>query len=230
MNWIIGLGGLILLGLVYYWLVIITEGVYLGRRVVIWLYDLTAGSYDRIKEFDTDFERGSIVKPLLTTLAGRHEPIILDVATGTGRVPLLLLNEAAFDGRVIGLDASSKMLAQGLEKVATLPVEKQRQVTLIRQSADKLPFRANSFDAVTCLEALEFFPSDRVALQEMARVLRPGGFLMTSRRQGWESQFFLGRYRSKQTLAELLNELGLTNVEYYPWQVNYDMVTALKQK
>ena len=228
MNWIIGSAGLILLGLAFYWLVIITEGVYLGRRVVIWLYDLTAGSYDGIKEFDNEFERGSIVRPLLTALAGRQEPIVLDVATGTGRVPLLLVNETRFDGRVIGLDASSKMLAQGVEKAASLPVEKKRRIILIRQSAEKLPFRDNSLDAITCLEAIEFFPSDRAALQEMVRVLRPGGFLMTSRRQGWESRFFLSRYRSKEALAELLNEVGLTHVEYYPWQVNYDMVTALK--
>jgi len=228
MNWIFGLAGLILLGLVFYWLVIITEGVYLGRRVVIWLYDMTAGSYDGIKEFDNEFERGLIVRPLLTALAGRQEPFVLDVATGTGRVPLLLMNETGFDGRVIGLDASSRMLVQGSAKVATLSVEKRRRITLIRQSAERLPFRDNTLDAITCLEALEFFPSDRAALQEMVRVLRPGGFLMTSRRQGWESQFFLGRYRSKDNLAVLLNDLGLTNVEYYPWQVNYDMVTALK--
>jgi len=228
MNWIIGFLGLILLGLVIYWLFITTEGVFFGRRVVVWLYDLTSGNYDRIKEFEDEFERAAIVRPLQIALAGRPEPCILDVATGTGRVPLLLSAGAGFDGRVIGLDASSGMLAQGMEKVALLPPEKRRQVTLIQQSAGKLPFRDNSFDAVTCLEALEFFPSDRIALQEMARVLRPGGFLMTSRRQGWESRFFLSRYRSKEKLAELLNELGLTNVEYYPWQVNYDMVTASK--
>ena len=228
MNWLFGLAGLILLGLVYYWLVIITEGVYLGRRVVIWLYDLTAGGYDQVKEFDLEFEQDSIVRPLLTSLSGRPEPLVLDVATGTGRVPLLLINEAEFDGRVTGLDASSKMLAQGAEKVASLPLEKRRRIMLIRQSAGKLPFRDNSFDAVSCLEALEFFPSDRLALQEMVRILRPGGMLMTTRRQGWESRFFLNRYRSKETLAELLRELGLTHIEYYPWQVNYDMVTALK--
>jgi len=230
MNWILGLGALILLGLLFYWLVIITEGVYLGRRVVVWLYDLTAGSYDQIKEFDEEFERSAIVRPLLAALAGQYEPFVLDVATGTGRVPLLLINEADFNGRVVGLDASAKMLAQGLEKIASLPAERKRQINLIRQAAENLPFADNSFDAVTCLEALEFFPSDRVVLKEMVRVLQPGGTLMTTRRQGWESRFYLSRYRSKETLAELLEDVGLNHIEYYPWQVNYDMVRALKSE
>lgn len=229
MNWILGIGALILLGVFLYWLVITTEGVFLGRKVVVWLYDLTAGSYDQIKEFDEEFERSAIVRPLLTALAGRHEPFVLDVATGTGRVPLLLMNEAEFDGWVAGLDASAKMLAQGLVKIAALPDERKIRIKLIQQTVEKLPFADNSFDAITCLEALEFFPSDRVALKEMVRVLQPGGSLMTTRRQGWESRFYLSRYRSKETLAELLEDVGLNHIEYYPWQVNYDMVMAIKK-
>ncbi len=52
---------------------------------------------------------------------------------------------------------------------------------------------------------------------------------MTTRRQGWESRFFFGRYRSRDSQAKMLREAGLVSIEYYPWQVNYDMVNAFKK-
>jgi ubiquinone/menaquinone biosynthesis C-methylase UbiE len=104
------------------------------------------------------------------------------------------------------------------------------RVELVQQTAVPLPFADAVFTAVTCLEALEFFPSDEAALREMVRVLQPGGFLMTSRRAGSEGKAFLHRYRSPADLEALLHYLGLEQVEIQLWQLNYDLVTAVKPK
>jgi len=228
MAWLYIIVILLLVGTFLYWLFIVTEGVYLGRKVVVWLYDKTAGSYDQVKEFDQEFERESIAEPLLTYLAGLPEPLILDVATGTGRVPLLLLTDDRYQGRGIGLDAAIDMLSLAQEKLKKTPVNKRNQVMFIQQFAEQLPFPEGSFDMVTCLEALEFFPSEEAVIEEIVRVLRPGGLLMTTRRTGWEARFFFGRYHSEQSLSKLLAESGLTDIDFYPWQVNYDMVVARK--
>jgi ubiquinone/menaquinone biosynthesis C-methylase UbiE len=217
---------LLLLAAVFYWLLVTTEGVYLGRRVVVWLYDITAHKYDRIKEFNPLDEEFSIARPLIRELAKFEAPLILDVATGSGRVPFNLISHPGFNGRIIGLDASRKMLNQAAVKLAN---QGNGRVLLVQQTAAALPFPTQTFNVITCLEALEFFPSDTAALQEMVRVLRPGGFLMTSRRKGWEGRVFLGRYRSAADFQQLLDNLGLVEIRSHLWELNYDMITAKKR-
>lgn len=215
------IGGLIGVG---YYLFVTTEGVFLGRWVVVKLYDEVAGRYDTLKEFDPDYEEAFLARPLLLRLADMPQPHILDVATGTGRVPALLLGQAGFRGRVTALDASSRMLAQAEAKLAPYG----DRVTLVHHAAAPLPFPDATFEAVTCMEALEFLPSDAAALQEMVRVLKPDGLLLTTRRRDWEGKAFLHRYRSRDNLADLLRSLGLIHVEIVIWQVGYDQVWAVK--
>lgn len=230
MTWLVVALVVLLLSLSLYWLLVLTEGVYLGRRMVIWLYDLTAHKYDDIKQFNPADERYSVARPLLRALDDKPEPLILDVATGTGRVPVVLIAEPGFDGRIIGLDAARRMLSLASEKLVPPATGNCGIIAeLVQQRAVPLPFADNTFDAVTCLEALEFFPSDVEALQEMVRVLRPDGFLMTSRRRGWEGKLFLGRYRPAADFEALLRRLGLVEVQTRLWEVNYDMVTARKR-
>lgn len=215
-------GATVALALFLYWLLVTTEGAFLGRRVVVWLYDVTAHRYDEVKEYVPADERLLVVSPVLRAVAGFPEPLILDVATGTGRVPFDLLQEPAFGGRLIGLDDSRRMLALAAKKLAPFG----ERVQLVRHPAVPLPFRNDQFDAVTCLEALEFFPSDEAALREMVRVLRPGGALITTRRRGWEALLFLHRYRSEENVRALLKGLGLADVRFYHWEINYDLVMA----
>ena len=224
-TWILlSAGAAVALGFFLYWLLVTTEGAFLGRRVVVWLYDVTAHRYDEVKEYVPADERLLVVSPVLRAVRGISDPLILDVATGTGRVPFDLLQEPAFGGRLIGLDDSQRMLAVAAKKLAPYG----ERVQLVRHPAVPLPFPDAVFDAVTCLEALEFFPSDEAALGEMARVLRPGGALITTRRRGWEARLFLHRYRSEENVKALLEMLGLTNVRFYHWEINYDLIMARK--
>ena len=212
---------LIVLG---YYLLVTTEGVFLGRRMVVWLYDRVAHRYDALKEFDPDYEEAFLARPLLHRLSHLRQPHLLDVATGTGRVPALLMGRDDFRGRVTALDASVLMLAQARAKLAPY----SDQVTFIHHPAIPLPFPAETFDAVSCLEALEFLPSDAAALREMVRVLKPGGLLLTTRRTDWEGKAFLHRYRSRENMSNLLHSLGLVSIEIELWQVGYDQVWAVK--
>lgn len=207
-----------------HWLLIRTEGVFLGRRMVVWLYDLAAGRYDDIKQYDPDTESAFVAYPLRRRLKSWPAPLVLDVATGTGRLPYFLLAEPEFHGRVIGLDASRRMLRQAAVKLAVYG----GRAALVHGSAQDLPYADGSFAAVTCLEALEFLPDDAAALAEMARVLRPGGVLLITRRQGAEARWFLGRARQREELEALLVGLGMIDVRSQPWQVEYELVWGMK--
>ena len=212
------------LALILYWLLVTTEGAYLGPRVVAWLYDLSAGRYDAIKRFNPGDDDYFLALPLLQALRDVHTPLVLDVATGTGRLPLALLRWPDFRGQVIGLDLSRRMLNLAWRKAR----HHGSRLHLIRQDAARLPFADGTFDAVTCLEALEFLANPAAALREMARVLRPGGVLLVTNRVNWEARLMPGKAFSGPALRALLESLGLTCVKINRWQVCYDLVWARK--
>ncbi|HRQ41278.1 MAG TPA: methyltransferase domain-containing protein [Chloroflexota bacterium] len=212
------------MGLLWYYLVVVTEGVFLGRRLVVWLYDRVAKTYDARKAVDPDFEAFFLARPLQHHLKQLPNPLILDVATGTGRLPVAILEEPLFHGRVIGLDASGKMLAVAAGKLRPY----RHRAALVQQTADRLPFPTNCFDAATCLESLEFFPNDETAVCEMVRVLKPGGVLLVTRRKGAWGKAFLGRYRTVAQFEDFLRTAGLEKVYTMPWQQEYDQVYGRK--
>lgn len=219
-----GLGLLaVLLGLAY-WLFIVAEGTYLGPNVVAWTYDLVADRYDQIKRFVFREESWFVAGPLLHAIDGVDSPVLLDVATGTGRVPSTLLR-LAFDGHIVGLDLSKGMLARARAKLEPYG----NQVSLVRQDASRLPFASDSCDAVTCLESLEFMPHPLGVLAEMVRVLAPGGVLMVTNRVGWEARFLPGRTLSRPAFERTLESFPLEEIDVRRWQVQYDLVLARKK-
>lgn len=206
-----------------YWLLIITEGTYLGPRVVTLLYDWTAPRYDRIKELQYIHEMQRLGIPLADALRGVPSPWVLDVATGTGRLPLALLRQGDLDSTVVGVDRSAPMLAQ-----ARAATEGYDRVALFRTDADALPFADGAFDAVACLEALEFMWDPAAVVRDMARVLKPGGVLLVSNRVGIDARFFPGRLCGRGRLERFLEQAGFAAVETERWQVHYDLIWARK--
>jgi ubiquinone/menaquinone biosynthesis C-methylase UbiE len=226
MFWIVIAAFLLVIGaIVLWWLLIKTEGVYLGRRTVIWLYDLYASRYDNIKQYDPYNEDYYLARPILQRIPHIRAPLVLDVATGTGRLPLALLEQPTFQGRIVALDLSRKMLAFAAEKLAPFG----GRVDLLHHPAESLPFPDDTFDLVTCLEALEFMMHPQDVLREIVRVLRPGGLLVLTNRQGKDARLMPGRTFSHSQLRHLLTgDLKLEAVEIQPWQVDYRIVWARK--
>ncbi len=227
MNWpalILGLFGLVLLGLLLYWQLVIAEGTYLGPRIVTLMYDWSARVYERIKQYDIGDEQWFLGLPLARALELIPAPLVLDVATGTGRLPRALLRQPPFGGRVIGLDLSRGMLREAVRRTAQFA----DRLTYIWQDARNLPFDDDTFDAVTCLEALEFTPAPRAVLAELVRVLRPGGALLVTNRIGPDSKFLPGRAFPREAFERLLSEFPLEQAKVRTWQVDYDLAWAVK--
>jgi ubiquinone/menaquinone biosynthesis C-methylase UbiE len=221
----LGLGAAGAVGLValLYWQFVIAEGAYLGPRVVAWTYDWAARRYDAIKQFNTQDERWFVAVPVLQALAGVEWPLVLDVATGTGRLPETLLRNG-FLGHIVGLDLSLGMLRRARSKLSAYG----DLVHLVWQDAGCLPFDDGTFDAVTCLEALEFLPRPLEALAEMVRVLAPGGVLFVTNRVGREARLLPGRAIPRQDFSQELAALPLSDVHVRAWQTSYDLTMASK--
>jgi len=91
---------------------------------------------------------------------------VLDLACGSGRLSAELKARVG-PGTVVGLDFSASML-----EVARRSAQGPRWV---RADAHRLPFSDASFDAVSVAFGLRNFAHPTQALEEMLRVLRPGG-------------------------------------------------------
>jgi SAM-dependent methyltransferase len=104
----------------------------------------------------------------LEMLSIRPGDRVLDVACGPGNFTRDFA-EAASEGLVVGLDASESML-----RVAVRETESPN-VAYLRGDAGEMPFRDHSFDAVCCFAALYLIEEPMRALQEIVRVLAPGG-------------------------------------------------------
>jgi SAM-dependent methyltransferase len=99
---------------------------------------------------------------------------VLDVACGTGNFTRGFASQVGPSGLVVGLDASRTMLARA---VAGTPAARSQSghVAYLRADAVRMPFRDATFDAVCCFAALHMMDDPWAALDEMTRVLTPGG-------------------------------------------------------
>ncbi len=205
---------------ILFWELIISEGTHLGRRFVVWLYDLAANQYERIKQFDTQWERKFLAEPVAEVLGSLGDPLVLDIGAGTGRLANGLFQLPNVKAKVICLEPSIKMSRLGRNRTPDNDAE------WVRAWAVPLPFPRDSFDLVASLEILEFTPNPRETLAEMARVLRPDGYLLITNRIGREARWIFGKTFSRKEFPDVLEEAGYDTVEVFPWQVNYDLIWA----
>jgi ubiquinone/menaquinone biosynthesis C-methylase UbiE len=218
-----GLGLIVaLLGVLVWWLIVPTEGVYLGRRAVIWLYDRFAHRYDGVKNYYREYEQMYLAQPIMEAITPHKSPLILDVATGTGRLPLAMMRHNSFQGRVIGIDLSRKMLHQATKNLYIF----EERVDFIWSPAEELPFADDTFDVVTCLEALEFMTNPKAVLAELVRVLRPGGLLLVTQRQN--TRMMPGKTWTSGEIQNMLADMGVADAKAQIWQVDYRKVWGRK--
>ena len=99
---------------------------------------------------------------------------VLDLGSGSGYPAILDAEIVGPSGSVIGLDLAEQMLAVARRKATALGLA---NVTFRTADVTTLPFEANSFDAVTSRFCLMFLPEIPNATAEIARILRPGGWV-----------------------------------------------------
>jgi SAM-dependent methyltransferase len=102
-------------------------------------------------------------------LALRDGDSVLDVACGTGAFSRAFARAVAPHGLVVGLDASPTMLERAVAG------ERPANLTYVRGDAMQLPFADGSFDAVCCFAALYLIDDAWRAIDEIVRMLGPGG-------------------------------------------------------
>lgn len=135
--------------------------------------------------------------------------VVLDVACGPGNTTRTLVERLGSDGLAIGLDSAATMLAQAVRDTPD-----GSPVGYVRGDAVDLPFPASTFDAVSCYGALYLMEAPIAALEEMIRVLRPGGRIavLTTCARGPAPVRQLGVAASKLAPLRLFDSDEITSV------------------
>jgi SAM-dependent methyltransferase len=111
---------------------------------------------------------------------------VLDVGCGTG-VFAARVRSAFPLATIWGVDLVAAMLVRGRERRPSEP----GRVTLVQGDSERLPFPSGAFDVVTCSNSFHHYPDQMRAVEEMHRVLKPGGklLLIDGWRDGWWGWF-----------------------------------------
>lgn len=174
------------------------------RNSVERAYDRWAPIYDLV--FGPVFERG---RKASLEAAERVGGRILEVGVGTG----ISLPDYSKSNRVFGVDISEPMLRKARRRVTELGLSHVEGIEVM--DAQRLEFESASFDVVVAQYVVTAVPDPEAALDEFARVLKPGGeivllsrvgadrglrrtlehlFAPVARRLGWRTEFSWQRY------------------------------------
>jgi demethylmenaquinone methyltransferase/2-methoxy-6-polyprenyl-1,4-benzoquinol methylase len=135
------------------------------------VFDRVADRYDLMNDL-MSLGLHRLWKAFTVSLARIHPgESVLDVASGSGDLARAM---AARGAEVCMSDINGPMLARGRDRMA----DAGRLAAAVRCDAERLPFRAASFDCVTVGFGLRNMTHKEAALAEMTRVLRPGGRLL----------------------------------------------------
>jgi phosphatidylethanolamine/phosphatidyl-N-methylethanolamine N-methyltransferase len=157
-------------------------------------YARWAPVYDLV--FGALFDRG---RRAAVAAAERIGGRILEIGVGTG----LTLPGYSSRNRIIGIDLSEAMLRKARRRVADLSLQNVEKLELM--DAEHLSFPDGSFDVVVANHVISTVPNPEAALDECARMLRPGGEMILLSRIGADAGL---RHLIELLLQPIVRRLG----------------------
>jgi ubiquinone/menaquinone biosynthesis C-methylase UbiE len=142
----------------------------LTKQNIEQIFDGAAESYDRRGPAIFDGFVEVLVRDIPTT-QGMNA---LDIATGKGAVLCKLVKRIGIAGHLVGIDVSNGILNEAHHIIES---EAYPNVELLKMDAEHHEFADQCFDIFTCAFALFMFPNMKLALREMYRVCKPGGYI-----------------------------------------------------
>jgi len=108
-------------------------------------------------------------------LRGRKNPIVLDIGTGSAKIPLLMLEERD-DLDILAVDMAKEMLKVAARRVADANQSSKCKLACMDAKALRVP--AAKYDLVLCNSTAHHIPDPAKLFQEIARVVKPDGAIL----------------------------------------------------
>lgn len=144
------------------------------KQQVAQMFNNISANYDHLNRWISLGSDQNWRKKVLELVKAHQPERLLDIATGTGDLAILLTQSGA--KQIVGLDLSEQMLAVGEKKIKNLKLD--TVIELLQGDSEKLPFENNSFDAVTVAFGVRNFENLEKGLSEILRVLKPNGLFV----------------------------------------------------
>ncbi|WP_010254542.1 bifunctional demethylmenaquinone methyltransferase/2-methoxy-6-polyprenyl-1,4-benzoquinol methylase UbiE [Myroides injenensis] len=144
------------------------------KQQVEQMFDTISGNYDNLNRMISLGTDQGWRRKVLKMVSEKQPETILDIATGTGDLAILLSKSNA--KKITGLDLSAGMLEVGKKKIKALNLD--NRIEMIQGDSENLPFADNSFDAITVGFGIRNFENLEKGLSEILRVLKPGGIFV----------------------------------------------------
>ncbi|SMO71360.1 class I SAM-dependent methyltransferase [Gracilimonas mengyeensis] len=193
-------------------------------------YDLKATSYEEKWEQYLEVTHNR----LLSWYEGSKGDRVLDISAGTGLLAHQLIREGAeFESLVLN-DVSGKML-----DIAKQRLSSEQKVSFTQSSAQELVHPSGEFDTVICLNAFHHYKEQNKVIDEIGRVLKPGGsvYFLDWNRTGWFRivNWIIKKWvrdpihtRSLQETSALLQNQGFKVDKSEEWQYRYWKLFTIK--
>ena len=138
------------------------------------------GVWNRISDVylrEVDQRFAPIVDAVIERAQLKPGEIVLDLGTGTGAIAERAAAAVGSAGQVVGVDISPEMLALARRRMAARAIA---NVSLREGRGESIPADDHTFDVVLSSLTLMYVIDRAAAAREIARVLRPGGRLVTT--------------------------------------------------
>ncbi len=144
----------------------------LGKKEqVAHMFDTISENYDglnRVISFGIDQKWR---KKVVSIVAQKNPNTVLDIATGTGDLAIMMTETSAKS--IVGLDISAGMLNVGRQKIEKKQLD--HKIEMVLGDSENMPFENNTFDAITVAFGIRNFENLETGLTEILRVLKPNG-------------------------------------------------------
>ena len=140
------------------------------------VFDSVAANYDLMNDLMSLGAHRAWKAFTLARTGLRTGDTALDVAGGTGDLTMGMVRQVGRTGHVFHTDINAAMLAEGSDRLFDSGLG--ANVTSLQVNAEQLPFADASMKCVTIGFGLRNVTDKQAALNEMARVLKPGGRLL----------------------------------------------------
>ena len=184
-------------------------------KLVNSVFDKVYKNYDLMNDLMSFGVHRIWKKKLLTWMRPQPNDKIIDVASGTGDLAKIISEKNTNKNVISCVEPNKGMLKTGKKKLKYF-----KNIKWYLSSAEKLPFKDNSFDIYTISYGIRNVTDINLCLMEAYRVLKPGGRFLCLEFSKVENEILNSFYQKYSKLIPFIGKIIVGNAEPYEYLIS----------